>query len=1146
MTTYVSVDDIVYNEGDTFAVFTVRLTGTELLTDLSLIYSTVDGTATAGLDFAGTLLPVLETIPAGSTTFQFQIAVQTPGDGIWTVPEGFSLALSTPTPGVVITNTRVTAIQIDADITPLALPDMPEITAGNAVVDESTGVVSVTVTLDAPSTTDITVDYTTQDASAIAGELGDYTATSGTLTILAGQTSATLTVDVSPDVLVEGREVFSVLFTNPVGATLFDDRAHVIIQDASDDITAAPLVSVQGGTVSEFAGYVDFLITLDAPSATDVSVHYATADGNGQDAAFAGTDYIAAAGDITFAPGEVSKLVRVFTIDNPGVSNRGIVSFDMDLSAITGIGALGDQIKAQGVLVDDETDPLPDAGTPVELLARSPGDILIGTEFNDHLFGDQGDDLLDGRGLGDVLEGARGDDVYIVEDIDDTVIEALDEGFDTVISYLAAMTLADNVETLILGGGADISGTGNTLDNLIVGNLGANLLEGGIGSDALEGGLGDDTLDGGAGLDGLSGGAGNDTYLLGADADLVTEFDGEGTADTVITSAAYVLTDFVENLQLTGTNNIAGIGNAENNNITGNDGNNTLNGLAGDDTLSGGLGNDTYVVDSVNDVVVEAGGAGTADVVQASVTTTLSANVENLVLTGLAAIDGTGNAEANTLTGNSAANTLDGLGGNDTLIGGDGSDTYVVDSIGDVVTEQAGAAAGTADTVRSSISTTLSAFVENLVLTGTAATGLGNDENNSLTGNGAANTPGRWPGQRHPDGGAGIDNLTGGDGDDTYIVDNSADIVTEAAGSGTGADTVQSSATYTLSANVETLILTGSAAIDGTGNDLDNSITGNAGNNVLDGGLGLDTLIGGAGDDTYQVDSATDVISENVGEGTDTVVASVDFTLAAEVENLVLVGAANSGTGNALDNSLIGNLGADTLDGGAGVDTLAGGLGNDTYVVDSVTDVIVENLNEGTDTLQSSVSIAALAANVENLVLTGGAAINGVGNDLANRLNGNSGANTLTGGVGNDTLDGGVGADRLVGGVGNDLYFVDSALDVVVEAIAEGSDGVQASVSYTLSANIEVLALSGSGNINGTGNGTANTIYGNAGANTLDGGAGNDVLNGGLGADILIGGAGDDTFIYDAADTVIEAVAGGIDTVSAASVIRWRSPMSRM
>ncbi|MEY2686286.1 MAG: hypothetical protein RL375_484, partial [Pseudomonadota bacterium] len=392
MTTYVTVDDIIYNEGDAFAVFTVRLTGTPLLADLTLTYTPVDGTAIVDEDYSAPLGPAV--IPAGSTTFQIQLPIPTlPIPDGFNLPEGFSLNLSTADPGVVITNTRVTAIQIDADTPALTLPDKPELTAGNAVVDESTGQVSITVTLDAPSDTDITVAYTTQDATARAGE--DYTAASGTFTILAGQTLATLTLDVAPDALVEGREVFSVLFSNPVGTdlfTVFDDRAHVIIQDASETSPtppAVPFVSVQGSTVNETAGYLDFLITLSAPSTADVSVHYQTADGNGQNAALPGDDYISASGDITFAPGEVSKLVRVFTIDNPGIANRSSVAFDMDITVLSPITvALGDQISAQGFIVDDDALALPDALTPVEILARSPGDILIGTEFNDHLFGD--------------------------------------------------------------------------------------------------------------------------------------------------------------------------------------------------------------------------------------------------------------------------------------------------------------------------------------------------------------------------------------------------------------------------------------------------------------------------------------------------------------------------------------------------------------------------------------------------------------------------------------------------------------------------------------------------------------------------------------------------------------------------------------
>jgi hypothetical protein len=238
-------------------------------------------------------------------------------------------------------------------------------------------------------------------------------------------------------------------------------------------------------------------------------------------------------------------------------------------------------------------------------------------------------------------------------------------------------------------------------------------------------------------------------------------------------------------------------------------------------------------------------------------------------------------------------------------------------------------------------------------------------------------------------------------------------------------DTLTASVTTTLPANVENLTLTGTAAINGTGNAGNNVITGNGANNILNGGAGagIDTLIGGLGNDIYVVDSATDTITELANGGTDTIQSSVTYTIAAaNVENLTLTGtAAINGTGNDGNNVITGNGANNILNGGAGIDTLIGGLGNDIYVVDSTTDTITDN--GGTDTIQSSVTytIAALI-NIENLTLTGAAAINGTGNDGNNVITGNGANNILNGGAGNDILTGGLGKDTLIGGLGVDRF----------------------------------------------------------------------------------------------------------------------------
>jgi Ca2+-binding RTX toxin-like protein len=818
-------------------------------------------------------------------------------------------------------------------------------------------------------------------------------------------------------------------------------------------------------------------------------------------------------------------------------------------------------------------------------IGNSLANKLIGNIANNGLTGGGGDDTLDGGVGDDSMTGGDGNDTYEVDStLDEAVETSATGGIDTVFSRASTFTLGANVEKLTLAGTGNISGTGNIIANTITGNTGNNSLDGGGGNDTLFGGLGNDTLNGGSGVDSMTGGLGNDEYYVDEATDKVVELAGQGS-DKIFANINYTLASLlnIEHLELTGTGDFSGIGNALNNDIVGNTGNNSLNGGAGNDYLNGAAGLDTLIGGLGNDLL-------------------------------------NGGADNDSLDGGAGDDVLDGGAGDDTLVGGLGNDSYVVDSANDVVTETNVLGSGV-DTVFSSISTiaNLGSNIENLTLAGAAIVGLGNTLNNVITGSAIDNVLSGNDGNDSLSGGAGADTLNGGNGndslnggigndtmfggigDDTYYVDSATDVVNETGG--TGLDTVIASVTFDMSTqsvdNIENLTLAGTGNINGTGNTFANTITGNAGNNTLSGGLGNDTLIGGLGDDDLQgdggadslvggfgadwyfVDDVGDKVVELAGQGIDKVFSSIEYSLLSlvNVEELELTGVTNiNGTGNALNNNMVGNsgnnslvggagndtingsIGADTLIGGAGhdsltggvgIDRLEGGLGDDLYVMDDAGDIIVENANAGIDAvrynLAGALSLTGQFANIEQAILTEGfSGTHITGNNFNNLLLGNTGNNSVDGGAGNDvlyggigtgagndTLIGGTGADTMIGGIGDDVYYVDNISDRVVENAGQGTDTVESSINFSLAAlvNVENLTLTGAA-INGTGNALNNIMIGNGNANLLNGGAGNDTLNGGTGADSMIGGLGNDVYHVDnIGDKAVENLGQGTDTI---------------
>ena len=750
---------------------------------------------------------------------------------------------------------------------------------------------------------------------------------------------------------------------------------------------------------------------------------------------------------------------------------------------------------------------------------------------------------------------------------------------------------------------------GDDNDSLL-GGIGDETLLGGTGDDNLKGGAGNDSLDGGAGFnvayyDGprdhytislLTGGAtpddpSDDVYIIvdnfadtgGAlgDTDLLINIDhahfGDGTdvlltpgtvggdydaataSDTLIGTSG----DDHPGLTISGNpgtfegfgGNDCMVGNGGNDELRGDggddtlygdstdpgstvSGNDTLNGGDGNDSMIGGPGDDLYIVNNAGDQVVE-DPAGGHDTVNATIDAyTLPGNVEDLNFSALGFlavgdVTGIGNDENNVITGGDTIDnggsligndTLEGFGGNDTLYGLSGNDTLEGDS-------------GSGDDC-------LFGGDGNDTLIG----GAGND---SLFGGEGADTLNGGAGNDSLDGGNGIDLATYSDDLSGVVVDLTSHTATDGSGH---TDSLASIEQVLGSAHDDSITgsSNGDTLLGGDGND---TLVGLGGNDSLDGGAGADSMAGGVNNDTYFVDNSGDVVTENPGEGIDTIITTLNSynlgdssNLGDNVENLTFAGAGDfTGNGNAADNmitggtgndslegfggndTLVGGGGNDTLEGNSGVgndcivggdgndvliggggnETLAGGTGNDVYNVSSNSDVVQEDPGQGTDTINiTSGGSFTPPTGVENVAFSGSGNVSLAGNESDNSLQSGSGNDTLDGGDGNDTLDGGAGNDSLEGdsGAGNDSLIGGSGNDTL-----DGGDG-----NDTLDG--------GDGN---------DSLLGGAGTDSLIGGNGNDTLDGGADGDAMAGGSNNDTYIVDdAGDVVTENADEGTDVVN--------------
>jgi Ca2+-binding RTX toxin-like protein len=683
--------------------------------------------------------------------------------------------------------------------------------------------------------------------------------------------------------------------------------------------------------------------------------------------------------------------------------------------------------------------------------------VINGTLGNDSLTGTNADDIIDGLAGNDILIGGIGNDWLSGGDGNDSLLAGV--GNDS-----------------LLGGFGDDYLDGSDGNDFLKDSYGNNTLKGGSGDDRIFAGI-FDTIDGGIGIDTLE--LDYSKQILKT-ANITLNADGSGSVNGV----ADVIKG-IESFTFLGSNSedyINAAATIYSVKLDGSGGNDTLIGSNSNDSLFGGIGDDSLIANTGSDNLEGDQGKDFLD----------GGEGDDTLF---------GGTEDDTLVGGFGIDILDGWSGNDLLYGGDGNDSLYGGSENDTLHGGAG-------------DDNLNDALGNNIINGDAGNdfifagigsivdgGVGIDElklsyygqslhtaNIKVNANGSGIVDGVINAFQRIE----IFALQGSNGTD--YVDASASTYTNKLDGQDGNDTlIGGIVDDTITGGVGDDSLNGGAGKDfilgGTGNDYLNggdgndSLNGGSGDDILDGSgdsVGTDSFAGETGNDNYGIYNSSTVIIEDAGAGNDTVWTAVNYTLAANIENMYLVGSL-TGVGNAGDNIISGyGVGDNTIYGLAGNDTLYGGLGND--------------------------------------YLNGG-----VGNDF------------LDGGVGNDVFDGSgdsTGLDTFVGGAGDDTYGIYNSSTVIIEDAGAGNDTVWTAVNYTLAANVEnmylVGALTGNGNAGNNiiiGYGADNHIInGLGGDDSLYGGTGSDTLDGGDGIDNLFGGAGNDTFILNknSADNIID------------------------